>query len=643
MLNERKITRSIPMLDMECRFLPETINEEYRTVEMVFTTSTPVRMFNWDIGEFIEVLSMKEEHIRWDRFRNGAPLLNSHWRVTLNDQIGVVEKAWVEGEKMRGIVRFSTRKDVEEIFQDVKAGIIRNVSIGYRVHKYEDATEPGANMKTLRAIDWEPVEVSLVPVPADPNAGIRSEREIKPKENEVIILLRNQSGRDRVMTELETKQGEAANEKQAATTVDVQAEREAAVKAERQRMKEIRQAVRAAALGDDVAEKLIDEGKTADEARAYVLELLAQKSQKEEVRSQHCGFTVVRDEGETLREGIVEAIRVRAGSKHVTLTEKGKQYRYMKLLDMARLFAGRDAYSMSPHNIVQRAMSTSDFPAVLMDAINKELQAEYAEAPQTFDPIVRRVSLSDFKPKYIVGLGDFPELKKKNELGEIERGLISDGKEWYKLDSYAREVMLSRETIINDDMDAFSRLPQMAARRAREKESDLVWALINNNPVMSDGEKLFSSAHANTESAASIDVTNVGKLVAKMRKQKGRDGAHITIRPSWLIVPVALETVAGQFLSKDVVPTKDDRANPWKNIFKGYITDPRLDDNSATKWYIAADKADIDIIELGTLEGQGPQINIEEKFGTGVKFQIVHDIGAGLADYRGLAGNGSFA
>lgn len=644
-MNKRLVKHNIPMLDVQCRLLSDTINVENRTVEMVFTTTNPVRTWDWDIGEFIEILSMKEEHIRWERMKNGAPLLNSHWRFTLRDQIGVVERAWVQGNEMRGLVRFSKREDADEIFQDVVDKIIRNGSIGYRVHKYQDITEgDDTKIRTLMAIDWEPVEMSLVPVGADPAAGVRGERAQRELENEceIEIKIRNQS-EGGLMDKEENQTEQPVKDVTPPAGFDVEAEREAGAKAERIRMKEIRKAVKAAKLGDEVAEQLIDDGKSVEQARAYVIDLLAKQSEENEIRNQNPSITVGRDEGETLREGLVEAILFRAGAKRGAITEKSQKFRYMRLLDMARLFVGRDSFSHSPSDVVTRAMSTSDFPLLLMDAMNKELQGEYQELPQSFDPIVRRVNLSDFKQKHIIGFGDFPELKKKNELGEIEHGVISEGKESYQAATYARDVLISRETIINDDLDAFARLPQMAARRAREKESDLVWNLITSNPTMGDGKKLFSADHTNIESTADINVTNVGKLVAKMKAQKGRDGARITILPSWLVVPVALETTAGQFLDKNFTPTKASDVNPFRSTFRGYIADPRLDDNSTTKWYVAADKSTVDIIELGTLDGEGPKINIEEKFGTGVKFQILHDIGAGLADYRGLAGNGTFA
>jgi len=386
---------------------------------------------------------------------------------------------------------------------------------------------------------------------------------------------------------------------------------------------------------------MVDSEHTADEVRKLVIEELAKKD-KVAPQTRTNSVEVVREESATRHEGMVEAIQFRAGVTK-ELSEKGRAYRHMKMLDMARVFAGKDAHMMSSQEIINRAFhSTSDFPNILLDAINKGVQSAYAEKAPTFGPFVRRVPLSDFKQKHTVKLGDFPKLVKKNEAGKIEAGTISEGKESYKMDTYARSVMVTRETIINDDLDVFSRLPQMAARRARELEADLVYALITNNPTMADGQKLISAAHKNIQGAAAMSIDEIGKLVQKIKNQKGLDGGYITLQPAYILAPTALETLAAQLVNNNFIPRSRSDINPYSGTLKGYITDPRLDDNSPSKWYLICDTSEVDMIELGTLDGQGPQTNLEEKFGTGLKFEILHDVGAGLIDYRGFAGNGSF-
>jgi hypothetical protein len=155
------------------------INAASRTAEIVWTTGAAVKRIDPSSGQpWTEELSCNPSHVRMDRMKNGAPLLDTHNRYGLDGVLGVVENAKVDGTKGTATVRFSNRAEVEPIFQDVKDKIIRNVSVGYTVYRYDDVSTPDdlrAGTRRMRATDWEPSEVSLVPVGADANAGVRSQ------------------------------------------------------------------------------------------------------------------------------------------------------------------------------------------------------------------------------------------------------------------------------------------------------------------------------------------------------------------------------------------------------------------------------------------------------------------------------------
>ncbi|MCG2600566.1 MAG: phage major capsid protein [Achromobacter sp.] len=87
------------------------------------------------------------------------------------DQVGVVERAWIKGRKAYAIVRFGRSARAQEVFEDVKDGIRKLVSVGYRIHKLILEKEEDGEA-TYRATDWEPYEISLVAVPADPSVGV---------------------------------------------------------------------------------------------------------------------------------------------------------------------------------------------------------------------------------------------------------------------------------------------------------------------------------------------------------------------------------------------------------------------------------------------------------------------------------------
>ncbi len=122
----------------EVRVLPETVDTEARTVEVVWSTGATVRRRDpWTGKRYDEVLSLNPAHVDLSRLNNGAPLLDTHGVFDLDHVPGVVERAWIArtngAYEGRAVVRFSEREDVEPVWRDVRAGIIRNVSVGYTV------------------------------------------------------------------------------------------------------------------------------------------------------------------------------------------------------------------------------------------------------------------------------------------------------------------------------------------------------------------------------------------------------------------------------------------------------------------------------------------------------------------------------
>lgn len=144
------------------------IDIEARTVELAFASEESYR--RW-FG--VEVLDCQPGSIRMGRLNNGGALLDNH---DSDEQIGVVEKAWVDTDKVcRAVVRFSRSPEADAMFLDVQDGIRRHVSVGYMIHKYteETAISPDGTENTIcRVTDWEPYEISLVAVPADPTVGV---------------------------------------------------------------------------------------------------------------------------------------------------------------------------------------------------------------------------------------------------------------------------------------------------------------------------------------------------------------------------------------------------------------------------------------------------------------------------------------
>lgn len=152
-----------------------SLNNEQRTVEATVSTGVAVLRRDWLTGEkWWERLSMEPDHIRLDRLNSSAPILDTHSGWSLSQQLGVVVErtARVVGKRLAATLRFSKRSDVTPIWNDVMDGIYRNTSLGYQTYRLEDIGKKDGIPVRL-ATDWEPHEVSMVPMPADVGAQTR--------------------------------------------------------------------------------------------------------------------------------------------------------------------------------------------------------------------------------------------------------------------------------------------------------------------------------------------------------------------------------------------------------------------------------------------------------------------------------------
>lgn len=158
------------------------IDAAARTIELAFASETPYSRF---FGT--EVLDCTPESCRLGRLNDGGALLDNH---DPDEQIGVVESASADPDRIcRATVRFSKAADADEIFQDVIDGIRRHVSVGYQIYKYVEETTvapDGEETTICRVTDWEPIEISLVAVPADPTVGVN--RSAASAEIDTVII-----------------------------------------------------------------------------------------------------------------------------------------------------------------------------------------------------------------------------------------------------------------------------------------------------------------------------------------------------------------------------------------------------------------------------------------------------------------------
>lgn len=295
--------------------------------------------------------------------------------------------------------------------------------------------------------------------------------------------------------------------------------------------------------------------------------------------------------------------------------------------------------------IIQAAMTTSDFPQLLANVTGRSLRAGYDSAPATHAVWTGEREVADFKPQSLLALSEAPGLEKVLEYGEYRFGIFSEGAETFSVETFGRLVQISRQALINDDLGAFTRIPLAYGASARRLEADLVYGKLISNPVLSDGVALFHANHGNLAgTGAALSVDSLGAARAAMRRQKGTAGLeYIDPQPAFLIVPVTLETKAEALLASlsDPAALNSGASNPdWIRRLT-LVADPRLDAASLTSWYLACNPNQIETVVRAYLQGQErPYIEENDEF---VRDAITHkcrlDIGVGAIDHRGLYKN----
>ena len=421
---------------------------------------------------------------------------------------------------------------------------------------------------------------------------------------------------------------------------------------ERRRSADIMALCRRAGFAD-MADDLIGGGVSIDEARAAVLDKL--------VESDPAGRTAepapaqARDSGaaETAyRDAVSNALLHRHNPGAHALEAGAREFRGLTLLEMARHAIERRGGStrgLSKMEVARAAFeqratgyhATSDFPAILANVANATLRQAYASTPRTFGAWARRATITDFKPVQRTQLGGAPDLQKVLESGEFQYGTIGEGREVYALATYGRIVAITRQVLINDDLDAFTRLPASFGASAADLESDIVYAILMQNPAMGDGKALFHADHGNTGTASVISESALASAYRAFGQQKGIEDRLISILPRWILTPPGPRAVEARKQVTATTPGSTAEVNTFSGRLE-VIEEPRLIPASGQDpWFLAADPARIDTIEYAYLDGQ-EGVFTETRTGfevDGLEIKARHDFAAKAIDWRGLYRN----
>ncbi|MBX9885388.1 MAG: Mu-like prophage major head subunit gpT family protein, partial [Novosphingobium sp.] len=569
----------------------------HATVDVVLTTGAPVQR-----GGHVEVLAIGRENVE---VAPRIPLLDSHRQTSIADIKGSVSNVRFEPGAIVATLHVSDPAALAAIAR----GDVTGVSVGYRVKKWSEGRDAKTGQRVRTATLFEIVEASLVAVPADVNATVRS---TTMEENEVI----------------DTGQQETISDPpENATRAETNAH--------------IRSAVSYARLPTTFADSLIDREATVEEARSAVFSEMQRRSVNvSTIRVGPSG-----DDPAVVNDRMAEALACRATGMEPS--EAARPYMTLAMSDMARLSLQRSGATgiamLGREELLTRAMhTTSDFPNLLTSTGNRILMPAYQAAESPLKRLARQRSADDFRPVSLVKLGEFGKLQKVTEAGEIKALSTGEATEGMQLETFGGMFNLSRKAIVNDDLGAFARWAAMMGTAAAETESDQLVALLTAasglGPIMGDGKRLFHVDHGNLAAdAAAPDVDTLSAARLALRRQTGLDGVlPISATPKFFLVPPELETLAEKLLAQLNAATVD-----TQNPFSGKLTllvEPRL---TRDDWYVFADPAVLPVLEYAYLSSApGPQLSSRDGWEVlGREFRVVLDFGCGAVDWRGAYRN----
>jgi hypothetical protein len=669
------------------RALIDSVDVAARTATLVWTTGAKVLRSTWD-GPVFEELSLDPTHVRMTRLQSGsAPLLSDHYASVAN-VIGVIESAALSATEGTCRVRFAKAEDdpeADKIFRKVCDKIVRNVSVGYRTYKSERLVDPKSAVVTMRAVDWEPYEVSMVGIGADAGAGTRSESAVT---NDCEVISSRSAGpkEGHEMTPEEQAKIDAELAKRSA---ELKSATEKAALAERARMSAIQTSCRAAKLDPSFAEKMIADGTSVDAARAAVIDEMMARDAKAGATfaPNDSGITM----GESAREKFVKGATARMlaigsdGSQAVQqaralaakLTAEGKplpeplqnvgqierdvgEFRGASIADIARRCLALDGVKtdgMTRSELAALAFThrssgmgtISDFPVLLENVMYKTLLAAYATTPDTWSRFCKTDTVVDFRVANRYRASSLQSLETVTEHGEIHSVPMSDGeKSTISTSTKAGILAITRQLFVNDDMGALTDLATKLGRSARRGIEEDVYALLALNsglgPTMADGYSLFHANHANISTGAALSVAALdADRVTFLSQRDVGNHEYLDLAPAALLLPVGLGASARVINRSTFDPTTGtatlQRPNSVLGLFSDIIDTPRL---TGTRRYIFADPSVAAALTVVFLEGSGQGPQLSSRLGwniDGTELKVVIDYKAQAFDWRGAITN----
>lgn len=672
MKRQRDLT--LPKLRAQAQVAPGTLDEQTRTVEVCFYSGAEVmRVPMWD-DPYMLSFSLEKSAVRLGRFNSRAPLLDNHdgYGPVSSVVLGVIEEAWLAADGGRARVKIA--EDRPDILARIKDGVLCNFSMGAVVHQLRDVTEKGDATKRLLAIDWEPMELSIVPVPADPSAQALATAErfpcqltgaSAPHERTAMTIKVRLLATGEVIEIAEQDFNEQLHSKEltapapsptppapasvpaGAQVIDLNAARrqvDAAIEHRRSYGAEVERLGRE--FGMDTV--WIEHHQALNTPMDQLIRLATRTAAERAPRGPMGVGIQMGEDRESVpwrMDRMAEALAARA--MRTTVPDQARQYARFSMAEMGaeylqligktfeRLHARYDA-----ERIFQLALhSTSDFPLLLQNALHKMMMPAYDLSNPTFRQLGAERQFKDFRPHHFLRPGDFPIPKQVGQGGEYTYGTSGENDETVTMLKYGVIYGLALELLINDDVAAFAGLAGDAANRAADFENTTFFNICilagsGLGPALRDTVAVYNAAHGNIASTGALSVTVLDSIREKMMNQTSIDGLKLNIQPSVLLCSPASMGLVERLLAPQSVllGTSGPDTNNWAGKLRP-VADANL---TGTRLYALADPGRHPQYVYGSLGGQmGPRTEVRNGFNIdGIEFKLSIYFGCGAVDYR---------
>ena len=600
-----------------------------------------------------------------------VPLLTNHENKT-DSRVGMISASIKNNAlEITGEI-VSDSKDAHDIVAQSKAGADWQLSIGADVRECE-------LVKGSREVNGQTIdgpfyhiqksvlrEVSVVAVGADASTKMRVTAQFNLINNKGEVMTdenKNLKATGAENAELEKDERKAQPEEvKAKAEVDLAATAKdaavAAVKAERERVSEI-QAICAGEF-PEIEKQAVSAGWSPEVVTKKVLETLRAERPAASVNiAIHS-----KPEGGEMRKTLEAAMSLRVGvsadalekSYGAQTVEAGMREMDMPLKQLMVECMKLDGIPYSrgfDNETIRAAFSSVSLPGILSNVANKKLLQSYEAQPVIATKLCSTGDLNDFKETERFRLTDVGDLLPVAADGEIKDGGLLEEAATNRLETYGKKFCLTRKMIINDDLNAFMKVPVAMGNRAARLIDQLFFSRLLQNPAQNDGKALFHNSHRNilTGASSALSADSLKKAVQLYLDQVDADGQPISVEPRYLLVPTALKHLAIELTRGATLVMSGGAENtvrPAINVLADenlqvvsspYLGNAAYDGSSQSAWYLFGDPRTVDTFELGFLKGKRtPTIERgETDFNTlGMWFRVYFDIGVREQDFRGM-------